>query len=137
MVSCTGTPSVSYGWYLNLVSGQEQFIYNPTIYNGIIYVNSIIPPDQQTQTTSCTAQPSSGNTYSINAATGNFTGQAVYNLSGVGTPFFVGTQGTSGGVTTQVTTLITQTLNGPVTQQIPNQGSTVGPATRLTWLELR
>jgi len=135
MVNCTGTPSQSYGWYVSLVNTQEQFIYNPTLYNGVLYINSIIPPNQQTQTATCTTVAASGYTYSLNAATGNFTGQAVYNLNGVGTPFFV-TTGTN-----NIVTMITQTQSGtPVTQQIPCQGTSCNspnPSTRLTWLELR
>ncbi len=137
MVSCGGAKNT--GWYVVLANTQEQFIYNPTLANGNLYINSVIPPNEQLQTATCTAQPASGYTYSLNAATGNFTGQAVYNLNGVGTPFFVTTTGTATG-TNPISTLVTQTQNGtPVTQQLPCQTNctATSASTRLTWVELR
>jgi Tfp pilus tip-associated adhesin PilY1 len=143
MVNCTGTPNPSYGWYVSLIGKQEQFIYNPTISDGIIYINSVIPPDEQVQSTNCTTATATGYTYAINAATGNFSGQSVYSLNGVGTPFFVTTTGTTTNslgqsITGPVSTGITNTAqNGPQTFTPPPQSVAPGNSVRLTWLELR
>jgi type IV pilus assembly protein PilY1 len=97
MSNCTGTPNPSYGWYLTLLNTQEQFLYNATLEDGFIFINSVIPPDQQKQSTSCTQLTATGYTYSLDAAAGTFSGQAAFSLNGVGTPFFVTSSPTGSG----------------------------------------
>jgi len=137
MTDCN-TGSTSYGWYIALKNTQEQFIYNPTIEDGVIFINSVIPPDQQVQSTTCTTPTATGYTYSVNADTGSFTGEAAININGVGTPYFVSTQDSTGN---NIITMITQTQSGKAyAQQVnPCQGVNCvsGTSSRLTWLELR
>jgi len=139
MIDCTGSPNPSYGWYITPSVAQEQFIYNPTLYQGILYINSYIPPTQQSQSANCTTPSATGYTYAVNPATGNFTGEAVFGLNGVGTPFFV--QSAVGTTGTTLNTLITQTIAGVPSTFVPQcQGascSSTSASTRLTWVELR
>jgi type IV pilus assembly protein PilY1 len=135
MTNCTGS---TYGWYMGMQNTQEQFIYNPAIEDGNIYVNSVIPPDQQVQATSCTTSTATGYTYGVNAASGTFNGEAGINLNGVGTPYFVTTTDSSGNL---VYTMITQTQNGNGYahhfQPCNGANCTKGVSSRLTWVELR
>ncbi|MDE3011656.1 MAG: pilus assembly protein PilY [Pseudomonadota bacterium] len=39
---CTGK---QYGWVVNLPAAGEQVIYNPTIYNGAVIINTTVPPN--------------------------------------------------------------------------------------------
>jgi len=137
MTNCN-TSGTSYGWYIGLSNTQEQFIYNPTIEDGVIFINSVIPPDQQVQSTTCTTPTATGYTYSVNADTGSFSGEAAVNINGVGTPYFVSTQDATGN---NIITMITQTQSGRAyAQQVsPCQGvnCVTGTSSRLTWLELR
>ncbi|WP_165967705.1 PilC/PilY family type IV pilus protein [Sapientia aquatica] len=144
-----GTVTPSYGWVLALPNTGEEIIYNPTINNGILFVNSIIPSN--IDNLSCTAQPPSGFSYAIDAGTGGAS-VGVFNpasdipsstpvvgvgISGVGTPYFAIAADPKNNT---VTTMITQTQQGnPIGFKVNLGSSGTGPAgsNRLTWLEIR
>ena len=57
-----------YGWYLLLPNSQEQVIFNPLLYQGTLYVNTIIPPNNSPL--NCNPSTETGNTYAVSATTG-------------------------------------------------------------------
>ncbi|MET3121555.1 type IV pilus assembly protein PilY1 [Oxalobacteraceae bacterium GrIS 2.11] len=147
VAGCTGSPSTSYGWYLNLPNQQEQIIYNPVVEDGTFFVNSVIPGDLEGATASCVAAKAGGYVYAINAATGGSTANifgpstgynagnlAAVQINGVGTPYFVTSVDANGKV---ITSMITQTQSGIPNIQAVNVNINSGNSSRLTWLELR
>ena len=63
---CSATPQ--YGWYIVLPGSGEQVIFNPLLYQGTIYVNTTIPPDNSPL--NCNPSTETGNTIAVSATTG-------------------------------------------------------------------
>ena len=133
--TCTGTPK--FGWYLNLIGGLEQIIYNPQLLQGVFTVNSIVPANNQP--TSCVVNADTGFTYAISALTGaappNFFVQ-YHDAVAAGAQF--NAVGTSFPVTsaTGKLWLISQTVtNTPISENVNPGGN--GKGRRLTWVQLR
>jgi type IV pilus assembly protein PilY1 len=134
--TCTsGTPM--FGWYVNMIGGQEQIIYNPQLLQGVFTVNSVVPANNQAL--ACTTNTDSGFTYAISVLTGasvpNFfvsyhdTAAAGIQTNAVGSSFPV----TSA---TGSLWLVSQTVtNQPILTQV-NPGAN-GKGRRLTWVQLR
>jgi len=133
-----------FGWVLNLPTGTEQVIYNPTTAYGMFLVNTNIPA--VTQSLSCTAQPASGYTMAVSLATGGASTQSFFadangnfvtlaggiisgiGLSGTGTPSVV--------TADKAPYIVQQTVGGggSVTKINPAV-NTAGK--RLTWIKRR
>ncbi len=64
--SCGST--LQYGWYLKLPGSNEQVIYNPLLYQGTLFVNTVIPPNNSP--TSCTVNAETGDTFAFSGSTG-------------------------------------------------------------------
>lgn len=64
--TCGSNPQ--YGWYLTLPGSQEQMLFNPLLYQGVLYFNTTIPPN--TSPLNCNPQTETGNTYAVSATTG-------------------------------------------------------------------
>ena len=159
--TCSSGTNNQFGWQMSLPNSGEQIIYNPTIQNGLLFVNTTIPAVNQVL--SCNTQPASGFTMAVTPDTGgapvsSYFATAAANagisapssgviaglgLSGTGTPTFVtstsktgssGSTGTTGTITKQF--IITQTNNGVA---VPNPGDVPGAASgkRMTWVKLR
>jgi type IV pilus assembly protein PilY1 len=161
----SGQTATQFGWYLALTSGYpdtydpsgllsttttsapqiyEQVIFNPTMQDGTLLVNTTIPPT--TSLAQCASTAAGGWTMAVNPATGgafthslfgasNHTFLNVGNqpisgiaLSGTGSPAVV-VQGTN-------TYMVTQTVSGTgaIVQINPPGGST---GSRITWIEKR
>ena len=163
----SGQTATQFGWYLPLTIGcpnpsdpsgliqsttcppsspaiYEQVIFNPTLQDGTILVNTTIPPT--TSLAQCASTAAGGWTMAVNPATGgafihsifgasNHTFLNVGNqpisgiaLSGTGSPAVV-VQGTN-------TYMVTQTVSGTgaIVQMNPPGGST---GSRITWIEKR
>lgn len=60
--------SAQFGWYLALPNTSEQVIFNPLLYQGTLYVNTTIPPDNNP--TDCKTSAETGDTIAISATTG-------------------------------------------------------------------
>lgn len=127
--------NTQFGWMYNLPDGNEQIIYNPTIIDGAIVVNTAIPPT--ISATQCKANQQTGWTMSFDAASGG-------NLS---EGFFPGSPGASGEATNGVGTptavvyggqtyLVTQTVTGTPFLSRVNPPSNTNAA-RVSWREIR
>ena len=148
---CTGT-AAQFGWFINLIGANEQFIYNPLQLDGVLIINSIVPANNVV--TACTTNTDSGITYAISVLTGtsppNFfigfhdTAATGVQLNAVGTMDIV-TAGAPGGGTGTVATAapggqsvtgVYQTTSGGggdnKFQLPPNE-----KGRRLSWVELR
>jgi type IV pilus assembly protein PilY1 len=139
--TCTGTAG-KFGWYLNLLGGQEQIVYNPELLQGVFLVNSIVPANNLV--TSCTVNNDTGFTYAISVLTGAappsfFISYADASAAGVQ----LNAVGTSSVVTSSVPGnplkyfLVFQTTGGT-----PGPPAGVTPPAntkgrRLTWVQLR
>ena len=129
-VSASGcTTFNAYGWTLPLPIGGEQVVSNPTIINGILVVNTIIPYSKTGFT--MTIEMGTGQspkTFFANTDAGSNIGGA--QLEGIGTPAFRLRNGV--GLMYQKTILrqqpTTTSINMPVPQIVVK---------RLTWRELR
>jgi type IV pilus assembly protein PilY1 len=64
--SCSSNPQ--YGWYLQLPGAREQVIFNPLLYQGTLFINTIIPPN--TSPLNCNPPVETGNTYAVSGTTG-------------------------------------------------------------------
>jgi type IV pilus assembly protein PilY1 len=133
----TSCGSPKFGWYLNLIGGMEQIIYNPQLLQGVFTVNSIVPANNTVL--SCSTNTDAGFTYAISVLTGtappNFfvsyhdTAAAGMQTNAVGTSFPVTSS-------TGSLWLVSQTVtNQPLLTQV-NPGSTA-KGRRLTWVQLR
>jgi Tfp pilus tip-associated adhesin PilY1 len=147
---CTGAAG-KFGWYINLIGANEQFIYNPLQLDGVLIINSIVPANNVV--TACTTNTDSGITYAISVLTGtsppNFfigfhdTAASGVQLNAVGTMYTV-TAATSGnGTVTQTTTAVGQKVSG-VYQTTTGAGGINNfqlppneKGRRLSWVELR
>jgi type IV pilus assembly protein PilY1 len=85
------TGNTQYGWMYSLPDTNEQIIYNPTIIDGAVVVNTVIPPT--ISATQCKANQQTGWTMAFNAANGGnlsffpaATGATGEETNGVGTP---------------------------------------------------
>ena len=164
VTGCSGSPSTSYGWVVQLPTSTEQIIYSPTVNAGIFFVNSTIPA--VSNALACTITAASGFSYAIDAGTGGAS-VSVFNgvtgssssqniiglgLNGVGTPYFVSATGTNSttGQTQSLTTMISQTSDGkPIADQVnlgnlcstgactTGPGGSGSPGSRITWLQIR
>ena len=133
---CTGSAG-KFGWYVNLIGGLEQNIYNPIQVDGVFIVNSIVPANNQV--TACTTNTDQGFTYALSVLTGapptNFfisyhdTSAAGVQLNAVGTMFPV-TSSTGNFF------MIYQNTSG-VGQSTQGQPPVNGKGKRLTWVQLR
>jgi type IV pilus assembly protein PilY1 len=64
--TCSSNPQ--YGWYLTLPGTKEQLLFNPLLYQGTLYFNTTIPPDNSPL--NCNPSVETGNTYAVSGATG-------------------------------------------------------------------
>lgn len=64
--TCSSNPQ--YGWYLTLPGTQEQLLFNPLLYQGTLYFNSTIPPNNSPL--NCNPSTETGNTYAVSGTTG-------------------------------------------------------------------
>ena len=162
LTSCSSTKQ--YGWYLNLTYGYsdpndpndlaasypynptvyEQVIFNPTLQDGALIVNTTIPPTNSLR--ACASTIAGGWTMAINPATGgaftnSFFGNANHQFTNIGTQIVSGMALSGTGSVSVVTKgtstyAVTQTVSGTgaITAINPpggNQGS------RITWIEKR
>jgi type IV pilus assembly protein PilY1 len=139
-----GSGNTSLGWTISLRGSGEQVIYNPTVWQGVLQLNTTIP--STSTILSCSIQLPTGWTMFINPATGGpFTTSPF--LGSNGQPMTVGGLPVSGMQTNgtgSITNIdvgsshfwVTDTSNGqPVTgaEQAPPSGT----GHRVTWSELR
>jgi type IV pilus assembly protein PilY1 len=145
--TCSGgsTTNNQFGWMYNLPDTNEQIIYNPTIIEGAVVVNTAIPPS--ISATQCKAGQQTGWTMAFDPTNGGGLPQGFFpNSSGA---FGTGSNGTvvSGvgfngvGTPTAVTYngqtyMVSQTVTGtPVLSRVnPKTGNS--PA-RVSWREIR
>lgn len=144
--SCSSTPK--YGWYIALPGTQEQVIFNPIVYQGTLYVNTTMPPNNPPGI--CQQATETGHTIGISATTGGVV-QHLFPLysdanaageltNGSGSPFVV-LAGGGAFVLTETVTSGASSIQGPFActgrtcaAKIPFQGPS---GRRLTWTELR
>jgi type IV pilus assembly protein PilY1 len=139
---CTAaSDNTQFGWLFDLPATNEQIIYNPTIIDGAVVVNTAIPPNISAQ--QCNPGLQSGWTMAFDPASGGGltksffpggtdggtgTSAAGVKMDGVGTPAAVTYNGQ--------TYLYTQTVPGtPALSQV-NPPSSETPS-RVSWKEIR
>jgi len=139
-----GSGNTSLGWTISLPGSGEQVIYNPTVWQGVLQLNTTIP--STSTVLSCSIQLPTGWTMFINPATGGAFTTSPF-LGSNGQPMTVGGLPVSGMQTNgtgSITNIdvgsshfwVTDTSNGqPVTgaEQAPPSGT----GHRVTWTELR
>ena len=127
--------NTQFGWMYSLPDTNEQIIYNPTIVDGAVVVNTVIPPT--ISATQCKANQQTGWTMSFNAATGGNLSEGFFpgsptasgiEVNGVGTPTAV----TYGGQTY----LVSQTVTGGASINRVNPPTNTNAA-RVSWREIR
>ena len=136
--------NTSFGWTISLPSSGEQVIYNPTVWQGILQVNTTIP---STSTPfSCNIQLPTGWTMFVNPVTGGAFTSSPF-LGSNGTPMTTAGLPVSGMLTNgtgSITNIdvgsqhfwVTDTSNGqPITGG--EQAPPTGTGHRVTWTELR
>jgi type IV pilus assembly protein PilY1 len=64
--TCSSNPQ--YGWYLTLPGTKEQLLFNPLLYQGTLYFNTTIPPNNSPL--NCNPSVETGNTYAVSGTTG-------------------------------------------------------------------
>jgi len=126
-----------FGWMYNLPDTNEQIIYNPTIIDGAVVVNTTIPPT--ISATQCLANQLTGWTMAFNAATGGNLSEGFFPGSGSPVPSGVKLNGV--GTPTSVTYngqvyLLTQTVPGSAAINRVNP-PTNNSAARISWREIR
>lgn len=126
------------GWKVAMVNADEQFIFNPTLFRGQLFVNTVIPP--QEDRFSCEASVPSGFTLAVDIATGGAPAVPPFNidslsasslrLGATGTPLLLVGSGTASKVT-----MILQRDGKPITKEarLPNGAN----GQRLNWLKVR
>jgi len=134
--TCSSGNNTQYGWMYSLPSTNEQIIYNPSIINGAVTVNTAIPP--ATSTTQCTANTQTGWSMSFDPTSGGALAQNLFSsinsaasgvqANAVGTMTAVSYNGQLYGVSQTIT-------NGAFVPRLtpPNDNS---PA-RVSWREIR
>jgi len=143
--------NTQFGWTLWLSGVGEQVIYNPSVWQGVLQVNTTIPNNTLNNVYSCTSDPPTGWTMFINPTSGGAFPSSPF-LNGSGTPLtMLGANGAStpvSGVSVNATGSITNisvnsqnfwltdTNNGtPAMGGEQAQASMSGH--RVTWEELR
>ncbi|HKS70273.1 MAG TPA: PilC/PilY family type IV pilus protein, partial [Ktedonobacterales bacterium] len=149
--SCGTNPQ--YGWYLQLPGAKEQLLFNPLLYQGTLYFNTTVPPNNSPL--NCNPSTETGNTYAVSGATGGAVPKLFPNFAATdasaageltdpsGSPFVV-LAGGGAWVLTQSTAAMnneTTPATGPFTcsgmvceSEVTNHGVT---GQRLTWIEKR
>jgi type IV pilus assembly protein PilY1 len=139
-----GNSCTSFGWKIDLPGTGEQVIYNPTLWQGNLQVNTVIP--STSTVLSCTIQLPTGWTIMINPTTGGSFATSSF-LGSNGSPMTVSGNPVAGmqlNATGSITNIsaggqsvgITQTVNNnPVA--INEKAAPVGTGHRVTWTELR
>ncbi|GFZ95512.1 PilC/PilY family type IV pilus protein [Dyella caseinilytica] len=126
-----------YGWMYNLPDSNEQIIYSPAIIDGVVVVNTAIPP--AVSNTQCTANTQTGWTMAFDAINGGpvaggfFTSSSGLIISGeqfngVGTPTAVSYNGNI--------YMVSQTVTGGAAIYRVNPPNNNGPG-RVSWREIR
>jgi type IV pilus assembly protein PilY1 len=164
VISSCANPTAQYGWYLTLLSGfanpadpndlsasypfnptvYEQVIFNPTLEDGAILVNTTIPPTSSLR--ACSSTIAGGWTMAINPATGgaftnSFFGDQNHNFTNIGNQIVSGIALSGTGSVSVVTKgtstyAVTQTVSGTgAITAINPPGGTQG--SRVTWIEKR
>jgi Tfp pilus tip-associated adhesin PilY1 len=139
-----GSNNTSFGWKINLPGTNEQIIYNPTMWSGILQVNTTIP--SSSTIFSCNIQLPTGWTVFINPATGGAFPTSPF-LGSDGNPMTTGGLPVSGILTNgtgSITNIsagsqhffVTDTSGGQATTG-GEQAPPVGAGHRLTWTQLR
>ncbi len=139
------TGNNQYGWYFDLPDTKEQIIYNPTIVEGAVVVNTAIPPS--VSAIQCNPGLQTGWTMAFDPASGG----------GVKNGFFPGSNGgfgadSSGAVTSGIrldavgtvttvkyggdTYIVTQTVQGAAALSKVNPPNNQNPS-RVSWKEIR
>jgi type IV pilus assembly protein PilY1 len=134
--ACTpATSDTQFGWLYDLPDLDEQIIYNPTIIDGAVVVNTAIPPT--ISATQCKANQQTGWTMAFDAANGGNLSEGFFpgtpaasgeEMNGVGTPTALSYNG-------QVY-LVSQTVTGTPTLARVNP-PTNNSAARVSWREIR
>ncbi len=143
--STCASGNTQYGWMFDLPTTNEQIVYNPTIIDGAVVVNTAIPPS--VSAIQCNAGTQTGWTMAFDPASGgglpegffpnssgafgtNSDGTVVsgVQLNGVGTPTTVTYQG-------QIY-LVTQTVQGSAALSKVNPPN-ANSNTRVSWREIR
>lgn len=145
---CTTNPQ--YGWYITLPNTNEQVIFNSIIYQGVLYINTTIPPVNTVG--ACSQNTETGDTIAVSATTGGVvqhlfptftdTSAAGQQTNGSGSPFVVLAAGSAYVLTQTVTSnasnagpFVCGSGNSKVCEaKVPFQS---GGGHRLTWTELR
>jgi type IV pilus assembly protein PilY1 len=136
--------NTSFGWTISLPGTNEQIIYNPTIWQGILQVNTTIP--SSSTIFSCSVQLPTGWTMFINPTTGGAFSTSPF-IDSNGNPITSGGVPISGMLTNgtgSITNIssgsqhfwVTDTSNGQATTG-GEQAPPVGAGHRVTWTELR
>jgi type IV pilus assembly protein PilY1 len=147
--TCGSNPK--YGWYLSLPGTQEQVIFNPLLYQGTLYVNSVIPPNNSPL--NCNPSTETGYTYAVSGTTGGAVPKLFPNYSDAnaagensdpsGSPFVMLAGGGAYVLTQSTASMNNETLpsggpfqcSGMVCEvQVTYHGAT---GQRLTWIEKR
>ena len=134
--STCSSGNTQYGWMYNLPSTNEQIIYNPTIIQGAIVVNTAIPP--AVSTTQCTANSQTGWTMAFDPVSG---GALPQNFFSTVNSAASGVQGNAVGTSTAViyngqVNVMSQTAPGNVLTKPVTPTNYSGPA-RVSWREIR
>jgi type IV pilus assembly protein PilY1 len=145
--TCSGgsTANTQFGWLYDLPDTNEQIIYNPTMINGAVVVNTVIPPT--ISATQCKAGQQSGWTMAFDPTNGGGLPQGFFpgsngsfgtgsngtvvsgvGFNGVGTPTAVTYNGQ--------TYLVSQTVSGTAILSRVNPKTGNSPA-RVSWREIR
>jgi type IV pilus assembly protein PilY1 len=149
--TCSSNPQ--YGWYILLPNTQEQLLFNPLLYQGTLYFNTTIPPNNSPL--NCNPATETGNTYAVSGTTGGvvaglFTDFAATDANAAGentdpsgSPFVMLAGGGAWIMTQSTATLNNETT--PTTGPFACTGMTCNvevtyhgqTGQRLTWIEKR
>lgn len=146
------TGNTKFGWVMPMPAATEQIIYNLSIQNNILLVNTTIPAVQQAL--SCDVVPAAGFTLALSSTTGGAPSTPVFYASdtGVTNPgalVGLGLGGTGGLQVFTVPAPVTQTASGGTVSTVVTQtggggGAGVGAhltppgiGKRVTWVKLR
>lgn len=133
--SACASGNTQFGWMYNLPDANEQIIYNPTIVEGAVVVNTAVPP--MISATQCIPNQQTGWTMSFDAASGGALAEGFFpvtpaasgeKVNGVGTPTAVTYNGQ--------TYLVTQTVTSTPSINRVNPPTNTSAA-RVSWREIR
>lgn len=127
--------NTQYGWRYNLPNSNEQIIYNPTLVQGAVAVNTVIPPT--VPATRCTANAQTGWTMAFDASSGGALAQGFF--PGFGSPS--GVQANAEGTPTALAYdgrvyLVSQTITGGAFIPRVDPPDENSPA-RVSWREIK